>query len=89
MNSVKQMQLEMARATDVCVTDDRITVQLEDGRTLSVPILWSPLLNNATQAQRDNWELNGRGMGIHWPDLDEDLKIEHLLLGLHAVRNGE
>jgi len=54
-------------------------VQLSDGRELTVPLEWFPTLRNATSEQRNNWRLIGKGVGIHWEDLDEDLSVEGLL----------
>lgn len=68
-----------ARAYDVGVSDDSLGVKLEDGRILHVPLAWFPRLLHATPAQRDNWKLIGRGVGIHWPDVDEDISVENLL----------
>lgn len=67
-------------AQDVRVTEDTLTVDLTDGRTISVPILWYPRLAYGTPEQRNNWEI-GSGIGIHWPDLDEDISVENLLRG--------
>ena len=68
-------------AIGVDVSDDTLTVDLSDGRTISVPIDWFPRLVHATPQERDNWRLIGTGEGIHWPDLDEDLSVEGLLAG--------
>ncbi|MBA3967663.1 MAG: DUF2442 domain-containing protein [Nitrospirales bacterium] len=70
-------------AQDVKVTDDTLSVDLEDGRTISVPLAWFPRLVNATAEERNHWRLIGSGEGIHWKDLDEDISIEGLLAG-HA-----
>ena len=70
-----------ARAHNVEVGDDSLSVDLEDGRTVSVPIGWYPRLLNGTAEQRSNWRLVGGGEGIHWPDLDEDVSVENLLAG--------
>jgi hypothetical protein len=75
-----------ARAVDVTVTDDELMVQLEDGRTLAVPLAWYPRLLHGTKRERGRWRLIGRGVGIHWPDLDEDISVEGLLAGR---RSGE
>jgi hypothetical protein len=75
-----------ARAIDVKVTDDDLTVQLEDGRTLMVPLAWYPRLLHGTKRERARWRLIGRGDGIHWPALDEDISVEGLLAGR---RSGE
>jgi hypothetical protein len=67
------------RATAVRVTDDVLIVDLEDGRTISVPIVWYPRLRHGTAAERNNFEIGP--YGIHWPDLNEDISIRGLLLG--------
>lgn len=68
-----------ATALDVTVTDDRLVVTLADGRELSAPLTWFPRLLDASQEQRRNWRLIGRGQGIHWPDIDEDVSVASLL----------
>ena len=60
-------------------TDDLLYVQLEDGREIGVPLAWFPRLSAATAEQRANWQLLGRGVGLHWPDVDEDLSVAGLL----------
>lgn len=75
-----------AFAQSVVVTDDTLNVDLVDGRTISVPIAWYPRLAHGTPAERAKWELIGRGEGIHWPELDEDISVENLLSG---ARSGE
>lgn len=65
-------------------TNDRLTVCFDDGRIVSLPLRWYPRLNRATPAQRRNWELIGRGYGVHWPNVDEDLSAEGLLQGRPA-----
>ncbi len=62
-------------------TDDELVVSLVDGRTITVPLVWFPRLAAATTVQLRNYELLGDGEGIHWPDVDEDLSVEGLLLG--------
>jgi hypothetical protein len=69
---------------DVRFSDDRLIVDLDDGRTISVPLDWYPRLRNASPEQRAAWELCGGGAGIHWPDVDEDLSAEGLLRGSPA-----
>jgi hypothetical protein len=69
------------RAQHVAVADGALTVDLSDGRSISVPLAWYPRLLHGTSAERDNWRLVGNAEGIHWPDLDEDISIENLLLG--------
>ena len=68
-------------AERVDVTDDTLTADLSDGRTISVPLAWYPRLVHATPHERRNWRPIGGGAGIHWPDLDEDLNVEGLLAG--------
>ena len=68
------------RVLDVAFNDDALSVSLRDGRVISVPLVWYPRLLNATSAQRKNWKIAGGGYGIHWPELDEDLSTEGLLL---------
>ena len=66
---------------DVRVTDEAVIVDLSDGRTVSVPLAWYPRLLQGTPQERRNWRLIGKGEGVHWPDLDEDISVENLLLG--------
>jgi Protein of unknown function (DUF2442) len=68
-----------ASAVDVKVSDEHLLVVLADGRELAAPLAWFPRLAEATDAQRRNWRLIGRGHGIHWPDVDEDISVESLL----------
>ena len=66
-------------ASNVRFSDDSLIVELHDGRTISVPILWFPRLSKASENQLNDWELLGDGDGIHWPQLDEDLSVEGFL----------
>jgi hypothetical protein len=75
------VNLTPARAQHVTVTEDTLTVDLLDGRTISVPLAWYPRLLYATMAERQNWRLIGDGIGMHWPDLDEDIRVANLLAG--------
>jgi len=68
-----------ATAIDVAVTDERLIVTLVDGRELSAPLAWFPRLSEATAEQRQKWRLIGRGHGIHWPEVDEDISVASLL----------
>ncbi|MCH8108136.1 MAG: DUF2442 domain-containing protein [Chloroflexi bacterium] len=70
-----------ARAHHVGVAEDALTVDLVDGRTISVPTGWYPRLVHGTPEERNNWRIIGGGEGIHWPALDEDIRIENLLAG--------
>lgn len=79
--------LALPRVVNVTVTEDTLSVDLEDGRTISVPIGWYPRLAHGTPAERANFEISGAGYGIHWPDLDEDIGIEGLLLGKKSTES--
>ena len=74
-------EVRNVRATNLEIDDDGFTLELDDGRTLTVPIVWFPRLSYSTQAERENWQFLGDGVGIHWPDLDEDISVRHLLDG--------
>jgi Protein of unknown function (DUF2442) len=76
--SISAVRLD-ASVVDVMVTDDRLVVILADGRELASPLTWFPRLFDATPEQRRNWRLIGRGQGIHWPDVDEDISVAGLL----------
>ncbi len=71
----------------VQITNDTLTVDLDDGRTISVPIGWYPRLANGTPAERANFEISGGGYGIHWLDLDEDIGVEGLLVGKKSTES--
>jgi hypothetical protein len=71
---------------DVHFSEDTLSVDLVDGRTIAVPLVWYPRLLHASATQRANWEIVGAGYGIHWPDVDEDLSAEGLLRGSPAPR---
>lgn len=69
------------RAVRVVVADDELTVELADGRRIGVPLVWFPRLLRGSPAQRAVWRLVGDGVGIHWPELDEDVSVAGLLRG--------
>jgi hypothetical protein len=79
--SISAVEIKLPRAEDVRVTEDTLTVDLSDGRTISVPLGWFPRLVRAAPEERNNWKLIGRGHGIHWEDIDEDISVEGLLAG--------
>jgi hypothetical protein len=81
--------LNLPRVTRVSVTDDTLAVDLEDGRTVSVPIGWYPRLAHGSSAERANVQISGAGYGIHWPDLDEDVGVEGILLGKRSNESPE
>jgi hypothetical protein len=80
MNS-SPVEIQIALAIRAQVNDDTLTVELCDGRTISVPVAWYPRLSHGTSEERNHWRLIGNGRGIHWPDLDEDISVENLLAG--------
>ncbi len=75
------IKLDLPYAENVMVTEDTLNVDLSDGRTISVPLTWFPRLVHASREQRDNWRLIGRGHGIHWNDIDEDVSVEGIITG--------
>jgi hypothetical protein len=70
-----------ARIKGVSITDEALAVDLVDGRTITVPLSWYPRLSHGKPAERNNWQLIGNGEGIHWPNLDEDISVDNLILG--------
>jgi hypothetical protein len=77
----------LSRVVDVKITEDTLSVDLEDGRTIAVPIGWYPRLAHGTPAERLNFEFSGAGYSIHWPDLDEDVGLEGMLLGRKSTES--
>lgn len=75
------VEARVALAIGVIISDDTLSVELSDGRAIAVPLVWFPRLLHGTQQERKNWRLVGQGRGIHWPDLDEDVSVENLLVG--------
>ena len=75
------IKIEVPNAENVTVTEDTLSVDLSDGRTISVPVAWFPRLIHATSEERNNWRLIGKGQGIHWEAIDEDISVEGLLAG--------
>ncbi len=83
MNTVVKVE---ARIRDIEITENTLTAHLMDGRTISVPLVWSWRLSEATPEQRSNYEIIGNGHGVHWPDVDEDISAEGMLYGVPAPR---
>jgi len=83
MNTVVKVEV---RIKDIEITEDTLTAHLMDGRTISVPLVWSWRLTKATPEQRANYEIIGNGHGVHWPDIDEDISAEGMLYGTPAPR---
>lgn len=84
--STSGTEIREAIAQSLTASDDALAVDLADGRTITVPLSWFPRLAHGSAAERANWRLIGKGHGIHWPDLDEDISVESLLAGR---RSGE
>lgn len=79
--STFQIDLNELRALDVTFNEEEMTIALADGRSLSIPLAWFPRLFHATPEERANWRWIGGGIGMHWPELDEDISVEDLVLG--------
>src|SRR5258708_6594078 len=84
--NTSRTELRDVLANRLTVTDEALTVDLADGRTITVPLVWFPRLAHGSAVERENWRLIGGGEGIHWPDLDEDINVASLLAGR---RSGE
>jgi len=80
-------EIASVRAQNVTISEDALTVDLNDGRTISVPLAWYPRLLHGRPDEWRNWRLIGTGEGIHWPDLDEDISVENLVLGRPSGEN--
>jgi hypothetical protein len=78
-----------AMAQSLSVTNEALVVDLTDGRTITVPLIWFPRLSYGTPDERTNWRLIGNGAGIHWPALDEDISVESLLAGRRSSETQE
>src|SRR5580692_3571432 len=87
--STIQTEILDATALSVRVNDLELAVDLADGRTITVPVAWFPRLAHGSHAERANWRLIGRGQGIHWPDLDEDVSVESLLTGRRSRESAD
>ncbi|PIV84111.1 MAG: DUF2442 domain-containing protein [Nitrospirae bacterium CG_4_10_14_3_um_filter_53_41] len=83
---ISTIEVEVPVAENVTVSEDTLSVDLSDGRTISVPLAWFPRLMHGTKKERNNWRVIGKGYGIHWQDLDEDISVENLL---HGKSSGE
>ncbi|MFQ6030429.1 MAG: DUF2442 domain-containing protein [Dehalococcoidia bacterium] len=79
--STSTVEIQVPDAENIVVTDDTLSVDLSDGRSISVPLAWFPRLVHASQEERDHWRLIGKGQGIHWEAVDEDISVEGLLAG--------
>ena len=75
------VEIEIPVVNHVKITEDTLSVELSDGRTIAAPLAWFPRLLHSTLKERRNWRLIGKGHGIHWKDVDEDISVEGLLAG--------
>ena len=87
--TISRVEMEIPNAESVSVSEDALSVELSDGRSVSVPLAWFPRLLHGTRAERDDWRLIGKGEGIHWEALDEDISIESLLAGRRSGESQE
>ena len=87
--TISRIDIEVPNAVAVDVADDALTVELSDGRSISVPLAWYPRLLHATPQEKANWRFIGKGQGIHWDNLDEDINVEGLLAGRHSGESQE
>jgi hypothetical protein len=78
---------ETPNAISVWLGETSFTVELSDGRSISVPLEWYPRLRHESAKERENWKIEGQGYGIHWPDLDEDISVEGLLAGRRSMES--
>ena len=81
MLTVSTIEIDMPMALNVSVSEDTLSVDLRDGRSMLVPLAWYPRLASGSVKERDNWRLIGQGSGIHWEELDEDISLIGLLEG--------
>ncbi len=79
--NISEVEIQSPLAQKITVNDDSLIVDLVDGRTIIVPLEWYPRLLHGTTEERNNWRLIGKGEGIHWLDLDEDISVENLMVG--------
>jgi hypothetical protein len=87
--STSGIDLREALAQTLTVTEDSVIVDLADGRTITVPLAWYPRLKHGSASERAHWRLIGKGTGVHWPDLDEDISVEGLLAGRRSSETQE
>jgi hypothetical protein len=87
--SASKGEVHAVVATSVSINGEALTLDLSDGRVIAVPIGWFPRLVHATSLEWSNWRWIGKGIGVHWPDLDEDISVESLLAGRKSNENAE
>ena len=87
MSETLSAAVTLSRVVNISVTEDTLSVDLEDGRTIAVPITWYPRLAYGTPQERANFQISSAGYGVHWPDLDEDIGVEGLLRGKKSAES--
>ncbi len=87
--SISALEIEAPLIEGVSLSEDTLTADLRDGRTISVPLAWFPRLMHSSPKERENWRLIGSGEGIHWDEIDEDISAKGLLLGKSANESPE
>ena len=87
--SILAVEMDIPYAENVTVTEDTLVVDLSDGRTISAPLAWYPRLLHGTPDERKSWRLIGKGHGIHWEGIDEDISVEGLLTGRSSGESQE
>jgi hypothetical protein len=80
-------KIDIPYACNINITEDTLSVDISDGRTISVPLIWYPRLAYATEKERNNWRLIGNGHGLRWDDIDEDISVEGLLSGKKSMES--
>ena len=85
--SISANVIDIPSAENVTITEDTLSVDLSDGRMISVLLTWFPRLLQSTPEERNNWRLIGKGHGIHWGNIDEDISVEGLLAGRLSGEN--
>jgi len=79
--NISAVEISTPAIEDVRITEDTLSIELSDGRAISAPLAWFPRLLHATKEERVHWRLIGRGQGIHWEKIDEDISVENLIAG--------
>lgn len=87
--NISDAEIRTAAAANVLFDEDALVVELSDGRTIAAPLAWFPRLAHGSSEERSHWRLTGKGEGIHWPDLDEDISVESLLAGRRSGESQE
>lgn len=87
MRQMLEDELDRARIRRVNVTADMLTLNLEDGRVVGMPTVWSPRLSKVSEAERQNYEIIGHGAGLRWPDRDEYVSVRSILLGRRSAEH--